>query len=316
MVFDFEHVRKADPAVYELAVREARKQVEQIRLIPSENYASAAVLQALATPFANKYSEGYPAGAITRARSSSTSSRRWLSSRAKQLFGADHANVQPYSGSPANLAVYFALLKPGDRVMGLALPSGGHLTHGASVNFTGVYYESHPYTGNDGRLAGLRPDPRAGARGPAALIIARRHCLSPRLGLRRARRRSRGRWTPTSWPTSPTSTASSSARSTRTPSRTPTWSTSTTHKMLRGPRGGLHPLQGRAAEGRHRRGRAEAPEPPARPDRPRRLPRPPGRPAREPGRGPGGRAGRGLPGRTTPPTPGRSSGTRRRWPRG
>jgi glycine hydroxymethyltransferase len=155
MVFDFEYLKKTDPTVYELAVREARKQVEQIRLIPSENYASAAVLQALSTPFANKYSEGYPG-----------ENKRYYEgqefidqveclaiARATKLFGADHANVQPYSGSPANLAVYFALLQPGDRVMGLDLPSGGHLTHGWKVNFSGTYYESHPYGGNpDGWL--------------------------------------------------------------------------------------------------------------------------------------------------------------------
>lgn len=149
MVFDFEQVRKTDPAVYELAVQEARKQVEQIRLIPSENYASAAVLEALTTSFANKYSEGYPGRRYYEGQEFIDQLETMTIERAKRLFGADHANVQPYSGSPANLAVYFALLQPGDRVMGLALPSGGHLTHGARLSFSSVYYESHPYTGND-----------------------------------------------------------------------------------------------------------------------------------------------------------------------
>jgi glycine hydroxymethyltransferase len=146
----FEAIRRTDPAIYELAVREAKKQVEQIRLIPSENYASAAVLQALATPFVNKYSEGYP-GENKRyyeGQEFIDQVETLAIERAKSLFGADHANVQPYSGSPANLAVYFALLKPGDRVMGLDLPAGGHLTHGWKVNFSGSYYESHPYRGN------------------------------------------------------------------------------------------------------------------------------------------------------------------------
>jgi glycine hydroxymethyltransferase len=151
----FEAIRKTDPAVYELAVRESKKQVEQIRLIPSENYASAAVLQALSTPFANKYSEGYP-GENKRyyeGQEFVDQVETLAIERAKALFGAEHANVQPYSGSPANLAVYFALLNPGDRVMGLDLPSGGHLTHGAKINFSSVYYESHPYRGNaDGWL--------------------------------------------------------------------------------------------------------------------------------------------------------------------
>lgn len=151
----FEHVQRVDPAIFQLAVAEARRQVEQIRLIPSENYASAAVLEALATPFANKYSEGYP-GENKRYYEGQEFIDQVESlaiDRARSVFGAQHANVQPYSGSPANLAVYFALLKPGEKVMGLDLPSGGHLTHGWRVNFSGVYYESHPYSGGpDGWL--------------------------------------------------------------------------------------------------------------------------------------------------------------------
>src|SRR5919199_1495024 len=149
MVFDFDYVRKADPEIYELALQEARKQAEQVRLIPSENYASAPVLQALCTAFSNKYSEGYPGRRYYEGQEFIDQLESLTIERAKKLFGADHANVQPYSGSPANLAAYFALLNPGDRVMGLALPSGGHLTHGARINFSSVFYESHPYTGND-----------------------------------------------------------------------------------------------------------------------------------------------------------------------
>src|SRR6266566_3436294 len=144
----FEAIRKADPAIYELAIRESRKQVEQIRLIPSENYASSAVLEALSTPFANKYSEGYP-GENKRyyeGQEFIDQVEMLAIERAKKLFGADHANVQPYSGSPANLAVYFALLKPGDRIMGLALPHGGHLTHGWNVSITGNFWRPIHYT--------------------------------------------------------------------------------------------------------------------------------------------------------------------------
>ena len=155
MIVESNPIRRVDPAVYELALREAKKQVEQIRLIPSENYASSAVLEALSTPFANKYSEGYP-GENKRYYEEQEfidQVEMLAIERAKTLFGADHANVQPYSGSPANLAVYFALLKPGDRIMGLDLPSGGHLTHGSRVSITGSYYESHPYRGGpDGWL--------------------------------------------------------------------------------------------------------------------------------------------------------------------
>jgi glycine hydroxymethyltransferase len=149
MVFNLEHVRKADPAVYELAVSEAKKQVEQIRLIPSENYASTPVLEALCTSFANKYSEGYPGRRYYEGQEFIDPLESLAIDRAKKLFGADHANVQPYSGSPANLAAYFALLNPGDRVMGLGLAAGGHLTHGARLSFSSVFYESHPYGGNE-----------------------------------------------------------------------------------------------------------------------------------------------------------------------
>jgi len=149
MVFNLEHVRKADPAVYELAVGEAKKQVEQIRLIPSENYASTPVLEALCTSFANKYSEGYPGRRYYEGQEFIDPLETLAIDRAKKLFGADHANVQPYSGSPANLAAYFALLNPGDRVMGLGLAAGGHLTHGARLSFSSVFYESHPYGGNE-----------------------------------------------------------------------------------------------------------------------------------------------------------------------
>ena len=155
MFLESNPIRQTDPVIYELVLREARKQVEQIRLIPSENYASLAVLEALATPFANKYSEGYPGEDKRYYEGQEFVDQVELLAieRAKQLFGADHANVQPYSGSPANLAVYFALLKPGERVMGLDLPAGGHLTHGTRVNFSGTYYESHPYRGGvDGWL--------------------------------------------------------------------------------------------------------------------------------------------------------------------
>ncbi len=153
MILNLEHVEQTDPTVAELARAEARRQVEQIRLIPSENYASAAVLEALSTPFGNKYSEGYPGRRYYEGQTFVDQIETLAIDRARAVFGADHANVQPYSGSPANLAAYFALLQPGDRVMGLSLPAGGHLTHGARLSFSSVFYESHPYEGGpDGWL--------------------------------------------------------------------------------------------------------------------------------------------------------------------
>src|SRR5947199_7941032 len=115
----------ADAAVYELARAEERRQAEKIRLIPSENYASRAVLEASATVFTNKYSEGYPGKRYYEGQQLTDPLEELAQKRARDLFAADHANVQPYSGSPANLAAYLPFLKPGAKVIGLALPMSG-----------------------------------------------------------------------------------------------------------------------------------------------------------------------------------------------
>jgi glycine hydroxymethyltransferase len=142
----------ADPQVAELVDAEARRQGEKIRLIPSENYVSRAVLEASGTLLTNKYSEGYPGKRYYEGQQVIDQVESLAIERAKDLFGVDHANVQPYSGSPANLAVYLAFLDPGDTVMGMSLPMGGHLTHGWGVSVTGkwfraVQYEVRPDTG-------------------------------------------------------------------------------------------------------------------------------------------------------------------------
>jgi glycine hydroxymethyltransferase len=140
-----EALKVGDPETYELCRAEERRQAESIRLIPSENYVSKAVLEASASVFTNKYSEGYPGKRYYEGQQVVDPLEQMTINRAKALFGADHANVQPYSGSPANLAVYLAFLKPGDKVMGLALPMGGHLTHGWNVSITGRYFTSVGY---------------------------------------------------------------------------------------------------------------------------------------------------------------------------
>jgi glycine hydroxymethyltransferase len=134
-----------DREVADLCRAEARRQAETIRLIPSENYVSKAVLEASASVFTNKYSEGYPGKRYYEGQQCVDPLEQLTIERAKALFGAAHANVQPYSGSPANLAVYLAFLKPGEKVMGLALPMGGHLTHGWNVSITGKFFQSVPY---------------------------------------------------------------------------------------------------------------------------------------------------------------------------
>ncbi|MCU0242068.1 MAG: serine hydroxymethyltransferase [Vicinamibacteria bacterium] len=140
-----DELKKTDPQIYELCVAEERRQFEKIRLIPSENYVSHAVLEASGTVLTNKYSEGYPGKRYYEGQQFIDPVERLAIDRAKALFGADHANVQPYSGSPANLAVYMALCPPGETVMGMALPHGGHLTHGWNVSITGKIWRSVQY---------------------------------------------------------------------------------------------------------------------------------------------------------------------------
>jgi glycine hydroxymethyltransferase len=141
-----ENLKQTDSEVHDIIVREEIRQFESIRLIPSENYVSSAVLEATGSVLTNKYSEGYAKKRYYEGQQLIDELELLTISRACELFGADHANVQTYSGSPANLAVYFALLKPGDTVMGMALPHGGHLTHGWDVSITGQYYNSVQYT--------------------------------------------------------------------------------------------------------------------------------------------------------------------------
>jgi glycine hydroxymethyltransferase len=136
---------EVDPKIAELVEAEADRQAEKIRLIPSENYVSRAVLEATGTLLTNKYSEGYPGKRYYEGQQVIDQVENLAIERAKSLFEVEHANVQPYSGSPANLAVYLAFLEPGDTVMGMALPMGGHLTHGWSVSITGKWFRPVQY---------------------------------------------------------------------------------------------------------------------------------------------------------------------------
>ena len=138
-------LRVVDPAIAELIDEEARRQHDTLGLIPSENYVSRAVLEATGTVLTNKYSEGYPGKRYYEGQQVIDPIERLAVDRAQRLFGVDHANVQPYSGSPANLAVYAAFLEPGDTVMGMHLSMGGHLTHGWGVSVTGKWFRSVQY---------------------------------------------------------------------------------------------------------------------------------------------------------------------------
>jgi glycine hydroxymethyltransferase len=163
------HLATADPEIAALVEAEAARQFEKIRLIASENYVSTAVLEATGTVFTNKYSEGYAGKRYYEGQQVVDQLERLAIERAKSLFGAEHANVQPYSGSPANLAVYLAFMKPGDTVLSMDLPMGGHLTHGSPVSATGKWFRPTHYgvrkeTGrvdmDDVREIALRERPR------------------------------------------------------------------------------------------------------------------------------------------------------------
>lgn len=135
----------ADPEIFALIEQEDARQRDSLRLIASENYVSKAVLAATGTSLTNKYAEGYPGKRYYEGMDFVDPIESLAIARARELFGADHANVQPYSGSPANLAALLALCQTGDTIMGLALPAGGHLTHGWKVSATGIYYKAVQY---------------------------------------------------------------------------------------------------------------------------------------------------------------------------
>ena len=136
----------SDPQIARAIRNEIRRQRESVNLIASENYASAAVLEAQGSALTNKYAEGYPGRRYYGGCEFIDAAERLAIGRAKELFGAEHANVQPHAGAQANMAAYFAALKPGDAVMGLSLDHGGHLTHGSPVNFSSKLYEFVPYS--------------------------------------------------------------------------------------------------------------------------------------------------------------------------
>jgi len=139
------YIKKEDPELYDALISEAKRQAFKLELIASENFVSEAVLEAAGGVMTNKYAEGYPGKRYYGGCEYVDVAENLARDRAKKLFGAEHVNVQPHSGSQANMAVYFSILKPGDTFMGLDLAHGGHLTHGHPINFTGMFYNIVPY---------------------------------------------------------------------------------------------------------------------------------------------------------------------------
>ena len=144
-MFHFENLKNTDPDCYEAIQKELGRQQGNIELIASENFVSPAVMEASGTPLTNKYAEGYPGKRYYGGCQYVDIVENLARDRAKEIFGADHANVQPHSGAQANMAVFFAAIKPGDTVLSMNLSHGGHLSHGSPVNISGTYYNIVPY---------------------------------------------------------------------------------------------------------------------------------------------------------------------------
>ena len=152
-MFEFEEIVKADPEVAAAMKDELKRQRDHIELIASENIVSPAVMAAMGSHLTNKYAEGYPGARYYGGCENVDIIEDLARERLKKLFGAEYVNVQPHSGAQANMAVFFAVLNPGDTIMGMSLDSGGHLTHGSPVNMSGKYFNMVPYgVGEDGRI--------------------------------------------------------------------------------------------------------------------------------------------------------------------
>ena len=142
---NYDHIRHDDPEIYESMMRELQRQRDHIELIASENFVSEAVMEAMGSHLTNKYAEGYPGARYYGGCEYVDEVERIAIERAKKIYGAEHVNVQPHAGSQANVAVYLALLKPGDTILGMSLAEGGHLTHGAKASISGKYFHAESY---------------------------------------------------------------------------------------------------------------------------------------------------------------------------
>ncbi|MCB0406508.1 MAG: serine hydroxymethyltransferase, partial [Bdellovibrionales bacterium] len=140
-----EHLKKTDPEIYRAVCSEIKRQQSSLELIPSENSTSLAVMEAMGTVLTNKYAEGYPAKRYYGGCEFVDLAEELAINRVKALFGSEHANVQPHSGAQANMAVYLTALEAGDTILGMDLSHGGHLTHGFKVNFSGILYKGVSY---------------------------------------------------------------------------------------------------------------------------------------------------------------------------
>ena len=148
-MYSIDEISKVDKEIADLIEAEVARQNSHIELIASENWTSKAVMAAMGSPLTNKYAEGYPGRRFYGGCVCVDEVEKLAQERAKELFGCEYANVQPHSGAQANMAVFFAMLKPGDTVLGMNLDHGGHLSHGSPANMSGAYFHAVPYGVND-----------------------------------------------------------------------------------------------------------------------------------------------------------------------
>src|SRR5436190_19320619 len=176
-----------DPVLAEAIANERRRQEDHVELIASENYASPRVLEAQGSVLTNKYAEGYPGKRYYGGCEYVDIAERLAIERCRQLFGADYASVQPHSGSQANQAVYFALLQPGDRILGMSLAHGGHLTHGAKVNISGKMFAAAQYGVNEQGLIDYDEVQRLATEHQPRMVVAGFSAYSRRIDFARFR---------------------------------------------------------------------------------------------------------------------------------
>ena len=171
-MYSLEEIKQTDPEIAECICQEVQRQNSHIELIASENWVSKAVMAAMGSPFTNKYAEGYPGKRYYGGCECVDDVERLAIERAKELFQCEYVNVQPHSGAQANMAVFFAMLKPGDTVMGMNLAHGGHLSHGSPANFSGAYFNIVPYGVNDDGVIDYEEVRRIALEAKPKLIVA------------------------------------------------------------------------------------------------------------------------------------------------
>lgn len=237
-MYSYDDVKAVDPELAEAISLEVARQNGHIELIASENFVSKAVMAAMGSPLTNKYAEGYPAKRYYGGCEFVDIAENLAISRAKKLFGCTYANVQPHSGAQANMAVFFALLKPGDTVMGMNLSCGGHLTHGSPVNFSGTYFNVVPYGVDDNGYIDYDEVRRIALENRPKLIIAGASAYARKIDFKRFREIAdeAGSLLMVDMAHIAGLVAAGYHES---PIPYAHVTTSTTHKTLRGPRGGL-----------------------------------------------------------------------------